>query len=152
MEHLNQDGDELVCGLTLASSTSIQHVGATVLAAGLGNILHRQMAQVSCSSGPFIQLPGFPAPLAPSLHSQTASLNPPSLRLTPGYNLNHIGYQATCAKMASNAYAGNGGQIILAEVRVVHLPEGKVKPILIGVGFSLLLNSIFTFFNELNFL
>jgi hypothetical protein len=137
---LNQDGDnELTCALILAGAASIQHVGATVL--GAGTALHTQAVQVSRSSGPFIQLPGFPVLSAPSSRSQTVSLNPPSLGLTPGYNLNHIGYQATRAKMASNAYAGNSGQIILVEVRVVRLPEGKVKPILIGVSFSSLLSS-----------
>lgn len=131
-QHLNHGDYELTCPLTLASAASIQHVGATVLTAGTA--FRMQTAQTSRSSGPFIQLPGFPATSAPSLRSQTVGLHPPNLGLTPGYNLNHIGYQATRTKMASNAYAGNGGQIILVEVRIVRLPEGKVKPILIGVS------------------
>ena len=142
-QRLNQDGDyELTCPLTLASAASIQHVGATVLATGPAFRMH--MAQTSRSSGPFIQLPGFPATSAPSLRSQTVGLHPPNLGLTPGYNLNHIGYQATRTKMASNAYAGNGGQIILVEVRIVCLPEGKVKPILIGVSSLSFFTSIVT--------
>ena len=100
-----QYGDnELTCALTLlAGAASIQHVGTTVLAVA-GILLHTKMAQASCPSGPFIQLPGFPTQLVvPSSRSQTVNLNP--VGFTPGYNPNHIGYQATRAKMASNAYA-----------------------------------------------
>jgi len=131
--HLIQDCENrLTFTLILASAASVQHVGPTVVAAVTA--LRTQNSQGSRPSGPLVQLPGFPMPLAPSLWPQTVSANPPGV--ASGYNLNHIGYQATRANIASNAYAGNSGQIVLIEVRAVCLPEGKLKPILIGVSFS----------------
>lgn len=145
LNQANQYGDnKLTHALTSASAASIQHVGATVLTAA-GTRSRTQTAQASHPSGPFIQLPGFSMRSVPSSRSQTVNLNPPGF--IPGYNLNHIGYQATRAKMASNAYAGNSGQVILVEVRAVRLPEGKVKPILIGVSFLSPLRSINVFLN-----
>ena len=133
LNQAKQYGDnELTCALTLASAASVQHVGATVSTAA-GTLSRTQTAPGSRLPGPFIQLPGFPTQSVPSSRSQPVNVNP--LGFVPGYNLNHIGYQATRAKMASNAYAGNSGQVILVEVRAVRLPEGKVKPILIGVSF-----------------
>ncbi|KDR65144.1 hypothetical protein GALMADRAFT_1330174 [Galerina marginata CBS 339.88] len=121
--HEQQVQKRIVKAQKNAGAASIQHIGTPVFAAGTA--LQTQSTQASRPSGPMIQLPGLFSPSAPSFHSQ-------SVRLTPGYNVNHIGYQATRAKMASNAYAGNSGQIILVEVRAVCLPEGKVKPMLIG--------------------
>jgi len=130
---LNQDCENrLTFTLILASAASVQHVGPTVVAAVTA--LRTQNSQASRPSGHLVQLPGFPMPLAPSLRPQTVSANPPGV--ASGYNLNHIGYQATRANIASNAYAGNSGQIVLVEVCAVRLPEGKLKPILIGVSFS----------------
>ena len=70
--------------------------------------------------------------LPPSLvkHSGLASL--PS-----GYTLNHLGYQATRTKIASTAYAGQGMQVILVEVRMVRMPLEKIKQRLIGVRLQL---------------
>ena len=118
--------------LARAASSSVQHVGATVLVAA-STALRTQDALAHPSSGPLIQLPGRPTPSAPSLHPQ-AVINPLQVGIASGYNFKHTGYQATRAKMASTAYAGNSGHIILVELRVVRLPEGKVKPILIGVS------------------
>jgi len=91
-----------------------------------GSALLTYAAQPSHISGSVVQVLGHPTPLAPPSHSQAIS----------GYTVNHISYQVACTKMASNAYAGNAGQVILVKVRVIHLPERKTKPILIGVSFE----------------
>lgn len=98
-----------------------------------GAVLPTHATRPSHMSGPIVQLPGHPRPSAPPSRSQAIGLDQ-ALGTTSGYTVNHIGYQAACTKMASNAYAGNAGQVIVVEVRVVHLPERKIKPILIGVS------------------
>ena len=99
------------------------------------NAAQSSSGQVSGSqvNRPVIQVPGFPPPvLPPSLvkHAGLASL--PS-----GYTLNHLGYQATRTKIASTAYAGQGMQVILVEVRMVRMPLEKIKQRLIGVRLQL---------------
>jgi len=100
-----------------------------------GSALPTYAARPSHISGPVVQVLGHPTPSAPPSHSQAIGLDH-ALGATSGYTVNHISYQVAHTKMASNAYAGNAGQVILVKVHVVHLPERKTKPILIGVSFE----------------
>jgi len=123
-----------------AASVPIQHVGADLLKAAVVQLLSANSAQPSSrqASGsqitrPVIQVPGFPPPVPlPSLVKHTGLAGLPS-----GYTVNHLRYQATHAKIVSTAYAGQGAQVILVEVRMVRMPFEKIKQWLIGVSRSI---------------
>ena len=76
--------------------------------------------------GPGIQLPG--------QGSGRDRLFSPNPAIASGYTTNHDSYHVTRQKLASKAYATHSGHVIVVEVRVVHMPIGKLKSMLIGVS------------------
>ena len=84
--------------------------------------------------GAMIQLPGHSTstPTAvPALYSMHKGMMP--LKNGSGYTVNHLSYAATREKLASQAYAQHAAHVIVVEVRLVHMPVGKIKHQLIGV-------------------
>jgi hypothetical protein len=125
-----------------ASEFPIQPVGADVIAAAAALVSQHfkipdggpaPTTKELQTSGPVVKIPGPAGSQAPPLHSKHSGTS----ALTGGYTVNHLSYQATRSKMAKTAYAGNGGHVIVVEVRLVHMPVGKVKPFLIKVHFLL---------------
>ena len=128
-----------------ASEFPIQPIGADVIAAAAALLSqHFKIPDVGLplttkelqTSGPVVKIPG-PAAAgsqAPPLHSKHSGTS----SLTGGYTVNHLSYQTTRSKLAKTAYAGNSGHVIVVEVRLVHMPVGKVKPFLIMVVHFLL--------------
>ena len=124
--------------IDVASNLSIQPVGTDVFAAAAALLSqHFKTPDVGLSpatknlqtSGPVVKIPGPAGNRAPLLHSKHAGTS----SLTGGYSINHLSYQATRSKLAKTAYAGNSGHVVVVEVRLVHMPIGKVKPLLIKV-------------------
>jgi hypothetical protein len=123
----------------LASEISIQPVGADIMAAAALLSQHFKIANASemkefQTSGPVVKIPGLGPPSSqqmPSLFNKKMG----TTSLAGGYTVNHLSYQATRSKLAKTAYAGNGGQVIIVEIRLVHMPVGKVKPLLIKVHY-----------------
>ena len=121
-----------------ASAFPIQPVGADIIAAAAALLSQHFNGGVSESqtSGPVIKIPGTAAggSQTPPLHSKHLGTS----SLTGGYTVNHLSYQATRSKLVKTAYAGNSGHVIVVEVRLVHMPVGKVKPFLIRVHYGIL--------------
>lgn len=90
------------------------------------------------ASGPSIQVPGHPgySPYTgPSGFPPNQSLGSTGAFTVPGYTPNHALYNSTRAANARLAYALTVGHVIVVEVRAVHMPPGRIKPMLIGVCF-----------------
>ena len=88
-----------------------------------------QLRHTSTSIGPGVQLPG-----QGSGRNRLFPPKPLSTVVASGYTINHSSYHTTRQKLASKAYATHGGHVIVVEVRVVHMPIGKLKSMLIGVS------------------
>ena len=127
-------GTILIVMRDAASEFPIQPVGEDVMAAAaalLSQHFNIPATKESQTSGPIVKVPGPAAARsqAPPLHLKHLGTS----SLTGGYTLNHLSYQTTRSKLAKSAYAGNSGHVIVVEVRLVHMPVGKVKPFLIKV-------------------
>jgi hypothetical protein len=134
--------EQLAYSSDVASDFPIQAVGTDVIAAAAALLTqHFKMTDGGLTppsrelqtSGPVVRIPGSARNQAPPIPSQRAGTS----SLTGGYSINHLSYQATRSKLAKTAYAGNSGYVIVVEVRLVHMPIGKVKPHLIKVCFLL---------------
>lgn len=84
------------------------------------------------TSTPTVQLPG--------QQPQASVLAPMPTASGSGYTKNHLSYQLTRRSLANTAYALHGGNVIIVEVRVMYMPVGRIKALLIGV--SCMFNSI----------
>lgn len=85
------------------------------------------------TSSPAVQLPG--------QRPQASVLAPTPMASGSGYTKNHHSYQLTRQSLANTAYALHGGNVIIVEVRVMYMPIGRIKALLIGV--SCMFDSIF---------
>ena len=83
---------------------------------------------VRMTSTPAVQLPGQRPP------SQASVLASMPMASGSGYTKNHLSYQLTRQTLANTAYALHGGNVIIVEVRVMYMPIGRIKAILIGVS------------------
>jgi hypothetical protein len=88
---------------------------------------------------PIIKLPGFQTSSGSSQLPpiKTNSL-PASLSQGLGYTANHLQYSLVRAKAASYAYAQNTTHAVVVQVRLVRMPVGKTKNVLVGVRLLLL--------------
>jgi hypothetical protein len=72
------------------------------------------------TSAPVVQLPG-QRPQATVLAPMPTASGSAS-----GYTRNHLSYQMTRQSLANTAYALHGGNIIIVEVRAMHMPIGRI--------------------------
>ena len=85
------------------------------------------------STGPAVHLPGLPS-LQGAIPAATRSsyLQGQSLQIA-GYTKEHAAYAATRERLTQQAYTTQKGEVVIAEVRVVTKPKGRVKPVMFEV-------------------